>query len=178
MKDISDIKKDLIESCRKLHNNGTINSDSYYNCEDSFKDKINMDIFDETYIFGEERKVKNDVYFDLIKKIRIYNNRDNLDTNNQTIIIQQLKIILEELNRIILERHSSPEEIEFNRLLDYYKKIENNRDKLSNINKETIDLQNNIYNLKVSDSKYILRLVVLIIMILIFIVLLIIYIKF
>lgn len=175
MSSLDYIKSNLLDSCRDLHIKGVINKDGYNKCDDSLKNTLELGNLNEIDIFGENRYNKNNNYVELIQNARKINN-DYLINRDQLDIV--LKNILEELNNLIVERYKDREDLQYNVLVDYYKKIDLNRTKLNTLNKETLELQKLIYDNKIIDSGYKLRLGFFILFIIVFLVLLIVYLKY
>ena len=99
---------------------------------------------------------------------------------NRTKIMKFVDSIKDELDRLLIYKHKNKESSQYNTLLDYYTKIDNNRnkDKDKQLSINTLSEVERIELNKLVNSSYNVRLIILINFIIIFVIILIIYIKF
>ena len=140
---------------------------------------------DNQRLIDEYNKGKSDVTKCTINKLILCANIPNnkysknpMDDNNE------LKKFIDEFNtmldKIVVDRYKNNEYSQYNTLLDYYNRIDNNRKKEVSKNGSINTLNKVLFNEqdKLTQTTYTLRLIVLIILIVICIILILLFIKF
>lgn len=174
-----EIKDLLYSSCKNLYNDSTIDDNSYEQCVNLFETPIDFSGFDEKYIFGEYREDKYKKYDELITILELKLTEINSLTSQDIAEYKDsLEELLEILNKLILDKYENKSDNNYNLLKDNYNTIQLYRNKLNNLDSNTLTIQKEIFDQKVLNSGFTLRLVVLIILSIIFIVLLIFFLIF
>ena len=194
--ELNQIKHNLADSCTTLNSKyNVLNNTQVKNCRDSILGH-SEDNENEILIFGEDRDDKIKQAYELINRIYLYldnigslynkdeSRSDGSSDGNKTSDIKSLNNSLikisTNLDKLLLERYNDKEHGQYNSLLDYYNKIENNRkyDSGKQVEIDTVNKMIIIENQKLETSKYTVRLIVLIILMCIFLIILILLIKF
>ena len=177
--ELDNMKHNLADSCTTLNSKyNVLNNTQVKKCRDSILGHSG-DNENEILIFGEDRDDKIKQAYELIN--RVYSYLENSETNDKIKILNSsLNKIATNLDKLLLEKYNDKEYGQYNSLLDYYNKIENNRkyDSGKQVEIDTINKMIVTENKKLEKSKYTERLIVLIILMCIFVILLIIFIKF
>ena len=188
--ELNQIKHNLADSCTTLNSKyNVLNNTQVKNCRDSILGHSG-DNENEILIFGEDRDDKIKQAYELINRIYLYLDnigslyKDVSSDGNKTSDIKSLNNSLikisTNLDKLLLERYNDKEHGQYNSLLDYYNKVDNNRkyDSGKQVEIDTVNKMIVTENKKLEKSKYTVRLIVLIILMCIFTIILIIFIKF
>ena len=184
----SEISKILLDSCHNLHKDDILNDNMLDLCKESIDDNyVDLDLTEQN-IFGSKRddKIdKFDYFLKDLKKIKDYINKGN--QNNAEIrkakneLNKFIKYLSYYINKKLLERHNNRESIHYEQLKNNYVNIENNRNKLNELNKikDGMDLKLQIEKDKLNKSSNIFRNIFLFCVIIFLVIIIItIYIKF
>ena len=174
---LNDIKHSLVDSCGSLNaNHNILNLDQVKQCRES--------------ILGLSG-TKN-VYYDAIYEVsnRLIDNQIVIDDKASSAAAaakadtEKLKNFIDKFNtmldKMVVDRYKNNEYSQYNTLLDYYNRIDNNRKKESSKNGSINTLNKVLFNEqdKLAQTTYTLRLIVLIILIVICIIFILLFIKF
>jgi hypothetical protein len=192
-----DLKDKLIQSCEQLHSKEILNDNMLLHCKsqldpDNFGKQLDIT---ENKIFGEQqspRKLKiskydefitniNDIIDKVFQKIKdICDDKDKCSEDDNVIDYKQildklsrfLNEIINYIDNLTIKRYYNTESIHYTKLLNKYNKIEINRKKLLNLNKNYTSLQNmnEIENDKIIKDKNISK-KIFIVLVIIFILL-------
>ena len=145
----------LLESCEELYSKGILSKNQYSNCLTSIagSDTRKQIQITEENIFSSSRNDKEGKYDEFIQSLEkildeSFNNYDNANPDDklkyEEVIIQIMMLmnnVIDWIQDISLKRHKNIENSQYDKLLFYYNKIDNNRTELNKINEQIITLK-------------------------------------
>jgi len=145
----------LLESCEELYSKGILSKNQYSNCLTSIagSDTRKQIQITEENIFSSSRNDKEGKYDEFIQSLEkildeSFNNYDNATPDEklkyEEVIIQIMMLmnnVIDWIQDISLKRHKNIENSQYDKLLFYYNKIDNNRTELNKINEQIITLK-------------------------------------
>ena len=181
MVEIDSVKNTLVDSCSLLNSRDDpiLNDVQLNKCREALLGNSNNKDEVELKIFGEDRDTKIKEYYSYLKSLLDFIESTSTDANRKKIMTF-VDSIKKQLDASLINRHKNKESSQYNTLLDYYTKIDNNRnkDKDKQLSINTFSEVERIELNKLVNSSYNVRLIILINFIIIFVIILIIYIKF
>jgi len=135
MVEIDDLKNDLVDSCSLLNSRDDqiLNDVQLDNCREALLGNSNNKDEVELKIFDEDRDTKIKEYYSYLKLLLVFIESKRSDADRKQIM-NFVVTIKEQLDETLINRHKNKESSQYNTLLDYYTKIDNNRikDKINN----------------------------------------------
>ena len=191
MVEIDILKNDLVDSCTLLNSRDDpiLNDVQLDKCREALLGNSNNKDEVELKIFGEDRDTKIKEYYSYLKLLlddivkpnsQISGEISDYIESDSNINMNNVVSINKQLDAALIYKHKNKESSQYNTLLDYYTKIDNNRnkDKDKQLSINTLSEVERIELNKLVNSSYNVRLIILINFIIIFVIILIIYIKF
>ena len=146
----------LLSSCEKLYRKGILSKAQYYTCVQSIagSDARRQIKVTEENIFSSSRGEKEQKYDEFIKSVKTvldesfdkYQNASSPEDKQkyEEILIQISMLmhnIIDWIQKVSLERYSVKESSDYDQLVFYYSKIENNRNEIEKVKKQITTLE-------------------------------------
>jgi hypothetical protein len=146
----------LLNSCEELYRKGILSKNQYTNCLTSISgsDTRKQIRITEENIFSSSRDEKEGKYDEFIMSLQKiidegFENYNKATTEEEKLkyeeVITQIIILMNNIinwiQNVSLKRHQNKEGSQYEKLLFYYNKIDNNRKELEKINKQIITLE-------------------------------------